>query len=96
MVDRKGLGDIENASFVCPNCGGTNARVAYELEEVEQDSKKLTKILINILLVLLTRGVWLILWIAYKACFKKEKLKARWLVCSECGYRQYWNNKKQW
>ena len=41
MVDRKGLGDIENASFVCPNCGGTHARVAYELEEVEQDSKKL-------------------------------------------------------
>lgn len=47
MVDRKGLGDIENASFVCPNCGGTHARVAYELEEVEQDSKKLAKILIN-------------------------------------------------
>lgn len=47
MVDRKGLGDIENASFICPNCGGTHARVAYELEEVEQDSKKLAKILLT-------------------------------------------------
>lgn len=28
MVDRKGLGDIENASFVCPNCSALMEEVA--------------------------------------------------------------------